>query len=255
MDAHLKLLDTVDRGIGFLNEVLVSRLLSTTAIEILSYSDNVREQMRQLMREKIDWTAPGSVHRVPPEKLDRIIELAQKDVEGGFPVSTNQTLVSLWAGLEFLVQEVIFATLLAYPQKLDQIAGRNLKIKASDLMIADYEDRLRILVSKIEQSVEPDEKQGVEKFEGLLKHVGLSGPLDTDVRGLLNELKAIRNAVVHRAATVDRRLKEQASHSGFEVGAAIRVSEPAFRQYAGAVMAYAYAVRERVGRQFANLSL
>ena len=255
MNSEIKLLETVDRGIGFLNEVLAAQLLSTTAVEVLSYSGEIKTVLKRLMQDKIDWSAPGSVHRVPPEKLERIIELAQKDVETGFPVTTNQTIVSMWAGLEFLVQEVMFATLLAYPQKVNQIAGGNIKIKASELVLSDYEERLRVLVAKIEQSLEGEENQGVQRFETLLKTVGLSGPLDIEVRQLLNEIKEIRNAIVHRAGTVDKRLGDSTPHSGLEIGSPIRISAVTFRQYTAAVMAYAHAVRDRVGNQFVKLSL
>ena len=89
--------------INSLNEVFQTYVLNTNALEILSYSLPLEKQIRALMRSQIDWTAPGSIHRIQPEQLSILLQGAENEVNGGFQPLKFQLILALWSTLEVLI--------------------------------------------------------------------------------------------------------------------------------------------------------
>jgi hypothetical protein len=250
-----KVENVFESGLQYLIEVQKIHILSTTALEVLSYSDELREKLMQTMVAQVDWSAPGSLHRQRPEQLGGVIEGAGDVVMDGFTRLNAQTLVAYWSGLEALVEDIFVAWLQEHPEQLNSDQFSKVKVKLAEFMSLNQEEQLRLLLQNLEINLSG--KQGVSRFEALLDTIGLSGSVDEEIRVHLYELNHIRHVIVHRASVPDRKFLQAMNElpRGLrlkEGEKTLRITEPAFRAYQGVVFRYAQTLKSRVLRHEAN---
>lgn len=225
-------------------EIEVTHLLSTTALEILSYSNPIKEHIRDTMRTQIDWTAPGSVNRIQPESLEGVIAGAESEVHNGFQRLIAQTLVALWGTLEVMTEDLFVAWLDAHPDFLEKDVFQRIRVPLSDFIRSDRQQQLSSIYHLLRASL--GEKQGINYFEAPLSHIGLSGPVDDEISRNLTELHALRNLIVHQGMIVDARFRQTEFGKAFSLGERVHIVERQFNAYQGSVLAYQDTVLKRL---------
>jgi hypothetical protein len=99
---------------------------------------------------------------------------------------------------------------------------------------------------------------GVARYEARLEQVGLGAPEDrpipADLDQALTETGAIRDVLIHRAARIDRKAKEQAPSLPHEEGELARLTDTDYRTYSAAIRCYGWEVVYRSYRRWPEVS-
>lgn len=182
--------------------------------------------------------------------VQRTAELAQREVDEGFPILHAHGALALWALLEATVRLFVARWLENQPGALDVEIVQKLKVRIGEYERLTGEDRVFYIVDRIEQEVAAVLRSGVNRFESILEPFSLSGPLDANLQRDLFELSQIRNALMHRAGKADSRLIEACPWLGLRIGQKVVVDTASFKRYEHAVMDYAICLIARVGTHF-----
>lgn len=83
-------------------------------------------------------------------------------------------------------------------------------------------------------------------FEGLLRLIDLTGPVEDETKRTLYELGQVRNVIVHRASIADRKLVKACPWLNLSPGTKVVVTSTAFARYVNAVQDYLVALLSRV---------
>jgi hypothetical protein len=236
----------VREALDYCLSVEVTHILSTTALEILGYAEPLKEDIRNLMRTEIDWTAPGSVHRIQPDELDGVLEGAGNEVTDGFQRLKSQALVSLWGGLEVLTEDLFVAWVAEFPQSLEHEVFQKLRVPFADFIRLDEESRIRTLYQTYVGSLPGARGMGVSRFEATMQPLGLSGHVDPDVARAIYELHLLRNLIVHQAGRADLKFRQTEFGAACPLGERVDLHDRQFRNYVAAVSDYGHTLLQRV---------
>ena len=132
-------------------------------------------------------------------------ELAQLEVNEGFPITLSQFLVDIWGLLEAFIRKLLTLSLEHMgAMRFERVA--KLKIKVGDYDQLVGAERFYYVVKVLEREEASSTKVGVDRFESLLACVKLDGPLPSSLKKALYELSQLRNCIVHNARRVDLQL-------------------------------------------------
>lgn len=237
---------TIRDALDYFQGLLKTHTLSTTALEILSYRQPIEEEIRALMQSQIDWTAPGSVHRVHPDELATILDGAGREVAAGFQTQKSQAIVALWSGLEVLLEDLFVAWVSDFPSHLDNEILQKVKITLSEFIRLDEESRIRSLYHAYLSSLPGARGLGVNRFEAALQPFGLSGSVDPEVGKAIYELQLLRNLIAHQAGRADAKFCATGFGSAYTLGEKVYLHDVQFRAYAAAVINYCHTLLTRV---------
>lgn len=202
-----------------------------------------------------EYLAPDS----PGEKLQRAknvedhrerAERAKREVDFDFPTLHEQQAISMWTGLECLVEDFLTALLANESSAMQLEEVTKIKISVSEYTTMSGDERCRYLLAELERSINRPIRHGSEKFEALLNIFGLSGEVAVEVRKNLLELEMVRNVLLHRRGIVDSRFRQICPWHNAEVGTKITLNREMFARYMEAGLDYARNLRLRVRKRF-----
>ena len=195
---------------------------------------------------------PGTFgEQSPQDALQRAkkdAEFANSEIERGFPALHAHAVVAIWGALEASIEDLLVAWVLNKPEVLQNEAFAKLKVSLGDFLWLEREEQARLLIRELERA--SSQRRGIERFESLLQAIGQSGSIDEGVRKSLFEMFQVRNVLVHRAGSADRRIAEACPWLNLTVGAPVLLDHQAFRRYVSSVDAYIANVMERVFEPF-----
>lgn len=177
-------------------------------------------------------------------------ELAQREVDEGFPLLHAQATIALWSALEATIRLFIARWLQNYRQAMDVEVIQKLRVRIGDYERLEGEDRFFYILDRLDQELSAPLKNGITRFERLLEPFGLSGLVDEDVKRNLFELNHVRNSLVHRSGLADRRLIDSCPWLKLTVGDPVKVDHAMVRNYFISVMKYITELIARVGEHF-----
>lgn len=185
--------------------------------------------------------------------LGRSVEWAAK--KGAERVGTLAA-VGILTAVEVYVEDV-FVEVCSHVDLPTEPRIRKVKVPLAEFTKSDEPERFRILWNRIESP----ERDGVDKWDDILKLVGVSVNVETLsaigllpesptrnnglVRRILRELYEVRNVILHRGGIVDRKLVE-ASRGGFGVGEPLRLANQHLDDYGHAAIEHRPAARHMV---------
>jgi len=177
-------------------------------------------------------------------------DLAQREVDKGFPLLHAQALISLWGILESLVHTFLANWLMHESTAKEIESVKKIKIKLAEFEAMDSQERNYYIVQTLEQQLAASYKKGILRFETLLGIFGFGGGIDNQVKRDILELQQIRHVLVHRHGVIDKKLKETCPWLHLKVGNKIRVTQKDMMRYSLAVDKYVAELVRRVALHF-----
>jgi len=188
----------------------------------------------------------GERHSERVEHAHKVAQLAQREVDSGFPLLHAQATVSLWSSLECLVCGFLADWLANKPDALNLEPVRKTRISLGEYEAMAPDQRRHYIIELLEREVHAPFRQGVDRFEALLGVFGLSGPVDDDTKRDLFELSSVRNVLVHRRGIADTRFVKACPWLDLKPGDTVAVSHDNFHRYMGSTTRYIVTLIKRV---------
>ena len=185
-------------------------------------------------------------HQKRLERAHRERELAQREVDHDFPMLHEQATVAMWSSLEAMVRSFVARWLQHTPSAWQVEAVGKLRVKLSDYESLDGLDKALWVVDLLDQEVNGPLRNGVNRFEALLKPFGLDGPVDSEVQKTLFELSQVRHVLVHRTGAADRKFIEACPWLNLNRGDQLKVSREMVYEYGAALGQYTFELIQRV---------
>lgn len=179
-------------------------------------------------------------------------DLAQREVESGFPVLHSWAIVGLWAHLESLVRSFVEEWIKHRPSCLKSKPFAEFKIKLGQYESIPKSERHVFIAEVFERELGVGLKNGVTRFETLLKPFGLSGEVPEALRRSIYEFGQVRNVMVHRSTKVDKKLTAACPWLKYEPGRAIPDTAILFQRFAAASLTYVTVLIIRVREKFGD---
>lgn len=243
--------------VHFLNSLKRSHDFYHLAIDGITIIYKSFERVEELTAELQKLDDEAGIKRDPePDELKRRewakgrAELAQNEVNQGFPLLHEQAAVDIWATIEVLAKELAAAWLENYTGATQIDAVRRIRIRLADYEAMSPGERYDYLVSELERELSAALKSGVNRFETLLEPFGLSGPVDDTTKKELFELSHVRNVIVHRRGAADKKLIEACPWLGLRPGDPVKIDSDAYHRYFDAAFEYEKIVLDRLNRFF-----
>ena len=219
--------------------------LSIHGISLIRGTPNTIRVLAEIKRNLDAEDTQQSLKRAQAEA-----ELAQQELDTGFPLLHAQGAISLWGALEALIQTFLAKWLANVPEAMNLKAIQELKVPLGEWEALDKDERHDLIVDLLERGLNATFKHGISRFEAVLEIFGLSGGVDDDDRRTLFELQQIRNVLVHRRGIVDRRLVTACPWLDLQVGRRLTIDHKAYHRYANGVDGYTATLIKRVGDFF-----
>lgn len=170
------------------------------------------------------------------ESAERDAGLYKKHEDDNFTNVTEMYVVYLWGKVDNLIKDVLTEYIdLDDFSKYDKIPAINLPLAV--LSMTDREKKYYI-ISQIEQKLNISLKQGVAKFEEMLKVFDMGGNIPKKLRDKLFELSNVRNIIAHNSSFADDRFISNCPWMGYSVGERLKLSPEYFGECHRAVFDY-----------------
>jgi hypothetical protein len=183
-------------------------------------------------------------------RFQELAQLAEREVNKGFPLLYGQATISLWSSLEYLVKDFLVCWLINEPTALQAEGIRKIKIPLTLYDTMTKEERYYFIIETLERETQAVFKQGVSRFESLLDVFSLGGAVENELQKTLFELSNVRNVLVHRRGIADRRLIEACPWLGLRTGDPMIIAASSFHRYASSIGEYCLVVFIRVCAHF-----
>jgi hypothetical protein len=177
-------------------------------------------------------------------------ELADKEVDQQFPLLHGLGTVALWSLLEAAVLEFVTEWFKNQPDALQTEPVSKLRVRVGDYELSRGDERFSYLAALLDREVSAGVRNGTERFESLLRPLGLGGPVPKGLAKDIFELGQVRNGVVHRGGRVDRKLSESCPWLDLRPEDELKVSQAMFGRYSAAATQYVVLLICRVGERF-----
>ena len=201
--------------------------------------------------QELERRDPEPLSEYSSEASARIIDLrkraerADKQIQEGLPLLHSQMAIGIWSVLEAAIDDFVVAWMTHVPISLASDDLSKIKVPAALFEQMDKAGRMQFLLEEYKRNLRSESKAGIERFESLLKPLGLSGQVPDDARKDIFELSHIRNAILHRASRADQKLLEACPWLTLKVGERVIVTGADSDRFARSVTNYLKAVIER----------
>lgn len=206
----------------------------------------------ELVRALIDYdvtrhqlSEPTEEHLQQVERAREEAELAQREMDTGFPLLHGHALLGLWGAFEAMVEDFIVAWLCNVPESLQREEVSNIKIDLALFEAMTLEERMRTVARHVQRG-----EVGVGRFETGLASIGLGGSVRETTRRALVEAEAIRNVWAHRAGIADERFLRRCPWYAATVGSRIDVSHEQFGRLSNECVEYVLTILKRCAQSF-----
>ena len=189
---------------------------------------------------------------VSPQRADILKDLrerakhAEEQVRSGLPLLYSQFAVGTWSVLEAAIDDFVIAWLVNVPQAITSEDFAKIKVSIAVYEQLDPTSRMQLLLEEYKRNLRSELKIGVERFESLLKPLGLIGPLADDVRRDILELSQVRNVILHRSGRVDQKLLSGCPWLNLKPGEKLAVTQQDSDRYVHACTEYLKQIISRV---------
>jgi hypothetical protein len=184
------------------------------------------------------------------EVAQKDAELAANEIQSGFPVIYSNGIVAQWALLEAMTRSILVAWIKNDSTILRKEIIGKLRIRIGEYELLTQEERYHYIAELLEAEVSAGLRYGIDRFEALLKPIGLDGATPKQLRKDIFEFGQVRNAIVHRGGIADRQLLKACPWLKFQVGEPISIHKEDFERYGDAALNYVTLLIARSAQRF-----
>jgi hypothetical protein len=197
------------------------------------------------------WTnEPDEEHMVKLENAERIAKASRQEQSENFPMLYSQAIVTLSNFLDTAMEDFLILWFQHRKEILTHRSIRSVQVRAADYELLDPNDRMRVIVREVmSKSVTERQKHGVERFEIMLRLIGIKKSCHRNMLVPLKELRAFRNAIVHADQRADKKFCEACPWLVCPNGRLL-IDEVFYRRMSKAAICYLASVLERVREVF-----
>ena len=189
-------------------------------------------------------------HAEDKKMAQELASLARNEVEENFPLLHAHNLVAIWALLEALIRTFVAEWVAHYPEAISTPAFGKIKVSLGDYHCIPDEEKPLYIAELLERELGAGLRNGIDRFEAMLKPFGFSGGVSRETRKSIFELGQIRNAIVHRAGHADRTLVDSCPWLHLKIGEKIKVSREIYARCFNAAHDYNVQLIARIGEKF-----
>lgn len=179
------------------------------------------------------------------DELRAQANFAANELSRGHPVLHAHTFVALWAAFETCIEDLSVSILTNQPECLKKEAFAKIKVPLADFESMDKEERMRFLVSELQNS-SAGHRHGVDRFERILEPLGLAGGVDDEIKKHLRAFHYLRNVIIHRQGVADRRAVEGCPWLNLKVGQRVEITDQTYEIYDHAIHDYVLTIANRI---------
>ncbi|NEK59904.1 hypothetical protein GCU56_18780 [Geodermatophilus sabuli] len=179
------------------------------------------------------------------EDAERSADVAEQEIERGFPLLHNHALMGLWGALEAMIDDVCVSWLDLHPERVTADGFPRIQVELNQFLALGALEQKRHVVEELKRKQGSAAKIGAGQFEAVLDAIGLGGPIDANVRSVLRIAKSYRNVVAHRGGTADARLLADCPDLQLTLGEPVRVSDAQMQSIIFAMWWYAEEINRR----------
>lgn len=182
-------------------------------------------------------------------QFESIVGTMKNEASNGFQMLYLQGTLLMYSHLEDVIKKLILRYFRDNDLKdIDKV--NTIKITYAEYEGLDQEERLEYIFVLFEKQFQGNMKNGVFRFEELLKPLGLSGKVDLKIANSIMELSLLRNLIAHRGGFVDRKFialcAEKHVRCQYENGQKIRIEFEKFQKFYLALVSYSNLIRHRI---------
>jgi len=187
-------------------------------------------------------------HKLSLQKVERIADIAKKEIDSGFPFLYSQSSIMLYSYLEGAIKRFVIIYFKKNDlEKIKEVA--NIKIAFSEFVNLDDNEKFEHLFILYEKLLTVGMQYGVTRFENLLGPINFSGYVDKDLAKIIFELSQIRNVILHRGGKADKQFIACCPWLNYAVGDRIIVTDKKYDEYYVGVCKYVTELAIRLGEK------
>ncbi len=232
----------------FIPELIRLKHLVRLSIIGISRIQSFPELMKVVAQ--VDEESKRPKHEEEIATLQEDADLAQREIETGCPILFANALVALWSLLEATIRATVVAWLKNDPniRQVDIIA--KLRVRLGEYERLSNDERYYYVAELLESETSAGLRNGIGRFEAILKPLTLDGPVPAQLRKDMFEFGQVRNLIVHRGGRIDPQLTNSCPWLNLKVGNQLSITEEQFHKYSRAVRYYASLIIYRIGEHF-----
>jgi hypothetical protein len=185
----------------------------------------------------------------PPEQHAAMIEGERSAFIRHARLVLGQGIVTLWGYLEVFVHDLLGVWMAYRPDMPARLTTAKIKL-TGDLLDYEhlplderYEQLAKLLLDKVPG-------HGIDAYEKAFEIVGLGGAPPPNTQSVLDEMRRVRNVLVHRGGVADRAFAQGRADLGVAAGELVARYLALYTHYVHAVFPYVAALLVRAGRVF-----
>lgn len=183
----------------------------------------------EVLAEVKDQEAESYTKRL--ELAKRRAALAHSEEEANFSTLHGFGTMAIWSWLESFVIDLAVLWVAKRPSSLKGVESVKVKVSVADMVKLKGTDKARYLVEQLDREASGPLRSGFNRFEQLLKAVGLAVNLPKEHRDTLFELQKVRNCLAHRHGYADQKLKSECPWLDVKVGRPVEVTRAMMSSY------------------------
>jgi hypothetical protein len=193
-----------------------------------------------LLTKGLSWLAKKKAEEDGAAKPELLTSFYNPDRDEA--LRTALIVVAAWSAFEACIEDFCKGVLQANMAIIGNPDFEKIKIPVGELL-APEDEKLDNVYQAMQDSV--GKSQGVNRFEGLLKLVGLNGQVPKVIKEGFFAAQMVRNVWAHKAGTADLKFVRQAPHLGYTQGELVSITTEQLTDYLTAILAYAAIITNR----------
>lgn len=185
---------------------------------------------------------------------EELTELANIQVRDDYPLLNALSTVYLWSLLDSFIYDYLALWISRRPSARSVAPLKRVRIDFADYESLRPKERHYYIIKRLGEDVGANRHHGMYRFRKLLEPFELSFKLKNDIERDLIELQNVRNIIVHRSSTIDRRFKQACPWIKQNTGTQIKLSSSQAHNYyhaaSAVILNLIYQVRTVYGDDF-----